>query len=206
MRTAVTEELNETRYLDYEYDELNRLTYEYSDSRLDYNIGDPSPPSDLRGYKTDYIYDLVGNRKTRIVSVENDSGDCTLTTSYVYNQDTDRLESESHSTSGTCAAIQWDSKDRVYVYADAGGRLSYKLPGREKHIGYFAAFLLGLPSVWSKVLLIAAFILVPVTFFAPVIFGYVKRLSKTDAQYPRSHLSLYHRCMCVLLALSLIHI
>jgi len=48
MRTGVTEiltqNLNDTRYLAYGYDNLNRLVTEYSDNTLNSNIDDSSPP------------------------------------------------------------------------------------------------------------------------------------------------------------------
>jgi RHS repeat-associated protein len=194
MRAQADEYLDEYRYLRYSYDNLNRLIKEESYETETYSG---------YGYTTDYTYDLVGNRTERLVTVDNSYGQSILDTCYIYYPGTDKLYQEiNHNTDVVCAAVQWDNDKYAYAYAGEGG-ISYKLPGREKRVGQFAAFVLGLPSIWSKILLIAALILVPVTFFGPVVFGFVSTKffkSDFDSAYPRTHLSLYHRCMCVLLA------
>ena len=160
MRSAVDESLNENHYIDYSYDNLNRLTEES-------NYDDPCTAS-AYGYTADYIYDLVGNRWQRVVEVKNSSGTHTLTTDYEYDPDADRLMTETTEYSGPSARIPWGD-GYVYAYASNVSKIKYKLPSRDGRVGQLAAFFIGLPSVWSKWLLWTALILVPVVFFGPVV-------------------------------------
>jgi len=61
---------------------------------------------------------------------------------------------------------------------------------------------MGLPSVWSRYLFFALLILVPVVFLAPALAQRASRLRDAEKKNPKGviTLSLYHRCMSVLLA------
>jgi len=72
----------------YEYDNMNRLIYESS-----FENGTDN------GYEGEYSYDLVGNRRTRTITVtkEGDTNCYIHTTTYNYAPDgSDRLISESY--------------------------------------------------------------------------------------------------------------
>lgn len=99
---------SEDRIISYDYDELNRLTGESADCNGD-------------GYTADYVYDLVGNRLERTITV----GAQTLITTSSFD-DSDRLESEVHE--GPVWAMVVDDRP-VYAYASDGGGVSYRGAG-----------------------------------------------------------------------------
>ncbi|MCK4753253.1 MAG: hypothetical protein KAS75_07390 [Planctomycetes bacterium] len=66
-------------------------------------------------------------------------------------------------------------------------------------IGQFKAFFIGLPSKWSQHLFRTVMLLLPLAFFAPLII-YAYRKARKLEENGRPHLSLFHRCMSVLLA------
>ncbi len=193
MRKSVDETLRhpddavETPSITFGYDDLDRLVTETATESTD-------------GYTGEYEYDLVGNRKGcgthtgRKITVTSQSP---LSTTYEYYTGTDRLWKEIHD--GPVYGFIHDNQ-RVYAYADnTGGPITYQIAGSDKRIGQFKAFWLGMPSVWSKYLFYALLILVPVLFFVPVLVSIMGRLRKVEEK--RSvRLSLYHRCMSILLA------
>jgi YD repeat-containing protein len=200
MRASVTEYINsQNRKTYYKYDSLNRLIQEFTSDVVADNPVD-TPPAGY-GYKNDYLYDLAGNRQQRAVDVTNANGDNGVTTDYGYGTPNilDRLESETNTFDGVCAVIEW--KDNQYAYAGLwNGKVGYILPGETKHVGQVMAFMLGLPSVWSQWLLWGVLVLIPVVAFAPVIFKLYRRLSKSASGDTGIHLSLFNRCVCVLLS------
>ncbi len=183
MRFGLDEVLNQNHYIDYTYDNLNRLTDEEN-----YN-------SSSEGYESHYTYDLAGNRTRRIVTANNQ----TLTTDYIYHADTDRLLTETNT--GPVAAIPYGDNQRIYAYANApDGVITYQLPDSDTRIGQFSALFHGLPSVWNAALFYAAMILIPVTFFWPVFVRQWSRLRGSIDSLASLDLRLWHRCLCVLLA------
>ncbi|MHC5062140.1 MAG: RHS repeat-associated core domain-containing protein, partial [Planctomycetota bacterium] len=192
MRATADESVNENHYIDYTYDNLNRLESES-------NFDDSTP--DNFGYTADYVCDLVGNRTQRIVTVTNSNGTHSVTTAYDYGttNHTDRLMTETNTYSGVCAKLEFSGNK--YVYAGLwDNKIGYLLPGKNKHIGQLMAFVLGLPSVWSKWLLWAALVLVPVVTFVPVVVQLYRRVSKSASGDTGIYLCLYKRCLCVLLS------
>jgi len=195
MRKAVTEQVKqpnssvENHYITYTYDNLNRLTEEGN--------YDNEEPSSGNGYAAEYVYDLVGNRLQRTITVNGQSP--SLTTTYDYNDNTDRLDTEVHV--GPVWAMELDGR-RYYAYAQVGGGYKYKVAGSNKNIGSIAAYWLGLPSVWAKYIFYAVLILVPVVFFVPVIIRFYRRMGNSDSEDEPAvlRLSLFKRCLCVLLS------
>ena len=168
---------DESPTVQYEYDNLNRLVSEGTTGS---------------GYEIAYTYDLVGNRLNRSI----DASDGSLDTAYIYDE-ADRLLKESHTD--PFAAIPWNDNKRVYAYADGRGGFTYKLPGREKHLGQFGAFLYGLPNQWDNILLLAALILIPIVFLWPVLVQFWYQIRRRPPpEKPR--LSVWRRGICVLLA------
>ncbi len=179
-----TGEGTDTRTVTYNYDNLNRI------------LEETALASDGT-YSTQYTYDLVGNRTQRIVTVTNGTvgGTQTLTTTYTYDPDTDWLLSEVHS--GPKWAAMFDGRP-VYAYADGNGGVVYR--DDQTRIGQFKAFLLGLPTKWSQHALAAVLLLVPASFCLPVLFVIVARLRMASARRERAGLSLFYRCVSVMLA------
>ena len=185
MRENLTESIlqsaqTESRDIGYGYDNLNRLVSESADSNGD-------------GYGTDYTYDLVGNRKQRIVNVNEQN----LTTDYTYYPGTDRLQKETH-TGPVYAFVQ--NNERYYAYANPSGGIYYQKHGSEQHISQFKALLYGLPSVWNTVLFYTLMILIPVVFFGPVLIRQWFRIRNCIDPLESRDLKLWHRMLCVLLA------
>jgi len=195
MRKAVCEQVKqpdssvENHYITYTYDNLNRLTQEQN--------YDNEQPLSGNGYTAEYVYDLAGNRLQRTITVNGQSP--SLTTTYDYNDSTDRLDTEVHV--GPVFGMELDGK-RYYAYAQMGGGYKYKTAGSNKNIGSIAAYWLGLPSVWAKYIFYAVLILIPVVFFVPVIIRFYRRMGNSDSEDEPAviRLSLYKRCLCVLLS------
>jgi hypothetical protein len=190
MRTSVTEflkmpsgisEPNETRTVDYTYDNLNRLVGE-----------DANDSTDSYGYLISYIYDIVGNRTQRSVDCNSKN----LTTTYDFNDVNDLLIKETHD--GPIAAIPYENF-RVYAYATDHG-IRYTMAGHDGYIGRIKAFFMGLPSEWSMYLFYAALVLVPLAFLVPAIGQFTARLRGKDKRRGVLRLGLWHRCMSVMLA------
>jgi len=194
IRKAVSEQVKqpdssvENHYITYTYDNLNRLTAEEN--------YDNEQPTSGNGYAAEYVYDLAGNRLQRTITVNGQSP--SLTTTYDYNDNTDRLETEVHV--GPVWAMELDGR-RYFAYAQAGGGYKYKTAGSNKNIGSIAAYWLGLPSVWAKYIFYAVLVLVPVVFFIPVIIRFYRRMGNSDSEDEPAvvRLSLFKRCLCVLL-------
>jgi len=164
--------------VEYDYDGLNRL------------VGESNKHEGTTGFEAGYVYDLVGNRLGRTVIAPND----TLDTTYDYYPGTDRLYHEYQA--GPVAAIPFGQNETVYAYHTPSGGLSYQMPGEAGRIGALTAFLYGVPSVWGIVLLVSLLICLPVAGLWPVLV----RILRRQAGGPRPSLSIYHRCLCVLLA------
>ncbi len=186
MRRQVDESVNEERAITYSYDKLNRVTGE--------NAVETS--TSTYGYTAGYIYDLAGNRLLRGLTLTQPSAD--LYTQYEYDAK-DRLIRESHSES---LARMFERQDGpFYAHIGADG-LYYTAAGDPARIGQFRAWLMGLPSVWSKYLLAAILALIPLTSFGPVVARFIRRLRAGDGQAEavRVHLALWQRCLCVMFA------
>ncbi|MGH2272579.1 hypothetical protein ACQ9LF_12340, partial [Anaerohalosphaeraceae bacterium U12dextr] len=164
--------------VEYDYDGLNRL------------VGESNKHNGTTGFEAGYVYDLVGNRLGRTVIAPND----TLDTTYDYYPGTDRLYHEYQA--GPVAAIPLGQNETVYAYYTPSGGLSYQMPGETKRIGALRAFLYGVPSVWGTILLVSLLVCLPVAGLWPVLV----RILRGQEGGPRPSLSLYHRCLCVLLA------
>jgi RHS repeat-associated protein len=145
LKNGTTEE---THNIAYGYDALNRLTSE------DAGTG---------SYRTAYEHDLMGNRLTRHV---RGSGAC-MDTAYAYADGTDQLISETHATA-TCAYRFGDQKYYAYANTGSGGGVYY-VNSAGKKIGNFVALIIGLPSAFSRPILIAMLMLIPMILFAPAI-------------------------------------
>ena len=154
-RHSLNETLNESRDITYGYDNLNRLTSETADSSGN-------------GYSATYQYDLAGNRTLREVTANNQL----LTTDYTYYAGTDKLYTETHA--GPVYAVNLGEDDRFYAYAAPNGGYFYRDTHGNK-IGTVHAFLLGLPSVWSRYLFIFAMAMAPVLLFGPALLRLAKR-------------------------------
>jgi len=191
MRETATEVLKHSASVEenydvqYVYDNLNRIETEDAVCTTAGHEGD---------YTTAYTYDLVGNRMTRTVTVQTSSA--LLYTEYEYD-DQDRLLRETHADQLPVTMIQHEDGP-FYAYVNNNG-LYYTVAGGSGRIGQFKAFFMGLPSVWSRYLFIAVLVLLPVFFFAPLLTSIWAKLRKTEEKHS-VRLSLYHRCMCVLLA------
>ena len=116
-------------YIDYGYDNLNRVTDESAHVNSD-GTGN--------GYDTEYTYDSVGNRVYRKVTVTNSSGVQELHTKYDYDPATDRLNWEKHRGTQIAMAVPFGDKP-IYAYADGSGGAIYKT-ANGKSIGSFKAF------------------------------------------------------------------
>ena len=176
------------------YDGLNRLNYE-SHYEVD---------STGYGYRAEYAYDLVGNRLGRQINVVNSShptepGEI-LSTEYTEYDTGDRLRKERDLSSAIFTALGSGDTNRIYAYADGKGGFGYMLSGRDGRIGQLGAFWRGLPSVWNRVTLILLAALLPLAAFGPMLAQQWRRIRGTVMDGPRPTLSLYHRCLCVLLA------
>ncbi|MEN6309508.1 MAG: Tox-REase-5 domain-containing protein [Anaerohalosphaeraceae bacterium] len=164
--------------VEYDYDGLNRL------------VGESNKHDGTTGFEAGYVYDLVGNRLERTVIAPNG----TLDTTYDYYPGTDRLYHEYQA--GPVAAIPLGQNETVYAYHSPSGGLSYQMPREAGRIGALTAFLYGMPSVWGVVLLVSLLVCLPVAGLWPVLV----RILRGQEVGPRPSLSLYHRCLCVLLA------
>lgn len=181
MRAGAEESMQETHTISYDYDALNRLTYETNYNAQSY------------GYTSDYIYDIVGNRYQRQVEVTNQEDSYTLTTTYVYNEKNDQLMQEVHT--GPEFAFMWDNRP-LYVYAD-GGRLSYQFPGKEGRLSTWQAFMLGMPTSLDHLFLTILLIGLPVICILPSLRRFYRQLAGRSPP-DRQPLGLYHRSMCLL--------
>ena len=180
-------EPNETRTINYTYDNLNRIVTE-----------DANDSSDTYGYLGSYTYDIVGNRLQHTV----DCNSKTLVTDYTYDPNVNQLTKEVHD--GPEYAFIWNDQ-RVYAYAGNGdGRIThYRIGNTDKDVGHIKAFFIGLPSKWSPWLFYAALILVPLAFLSPAAAGIYARMRKRPGGC-KIRLSLYHRCVLVFLAYALL--
>ena len=180
-------EPNETRTINYTYDNLNRIIFE-----------DANDSSDAYGYLGSYTYDIVGNRLRHTV----DCNSKTLVTDYTYDPNVNQLTKEVHD--GPEYAFIWNDQ-RVYAYAGNGdGRIThYRIGNTDKDVGHIKAFFIGLPSKWSPWLFYAALILVPLAFLSPAAAGIYARMRKRPGGC-KIRLSLYHRCVLVFLAYALL--
>ena len=196
MRTSVTEfvkmpsgagEPNETRTINYTYDNLNRIIFE-----------DANDSSGMYGYLGSYTYDIVGNRVQHTV----DCNSLTLITDYTYDPNVNQLTKEVHD--GPEYSFIWNDQ-RVYAYAGNGdGRIThYRIHNTDNDVGHIKAFFIGLPSKWSPWLFYAALILVPLAFLSPAAAGIYARMRKRPGGC-KIRLSLYHRCVLVFLAYALL--
>jgi RHS repeat-associated protein len=181
MRHTVAETLktssgtSETHNITYTYDNLSRLTGESA-----------TCSSPAGSYSEEYTYDVVGNRTYREVLANS----VTLTTEYQYYTDgADKLEKETHTGPVACVPV---GDTQYYAYAGTSGGLTYKTSGGAP-IGKVKAFMLGLPNELAGYMLALMLICVPVSFFAPALARIIRRREQKG-------LSLYHRCLCVLLA------
>jgi len=106
--------------------------------------------------------------KERTVNVNSQ----TLTTTYAYAPNTDQLLTEAHE--GPIYGFD-TGNERYYAYAGAKGGYYYRDSNGRK-IGQFRAFVMGLPSVWSRYLFIFAMALLPVLLFGPAVVSVIRRL------------------------------
>ena len=189
MRYVLTESLDggtTTKTVTYTYDNLNRIDTETGDDGTN-------------GYTIDYDYDLAGNRTQREVI----AGGQMITTTYAYDAGTDQLLSEVHA--GPEWAVVLDGKP-YYAYAGAWGWGTTYRDSQGRHIGPFKAFFLGLPTEWSQRLLSVVLMLLPVALLLPVVGLLYVRLRKVPVDSHRRNLSVFYRCVSVLLAyMILIH-
>jgi RHS repeat-associated protein len=182
MRAGATEFISKTSGADehaitYGYDALNRLETESVGSQ--YNVA--------------YTYDLVGNRKKRTVTTLNG----VLETTYTYDPDTDRLMTETHI--GPIATVSWIDNQPVTLYAAADGGTYYRVPGHDGPVGSFRAWVFGLPSVWSRYILLALAMATLAAVTGPSLAAGCRRLRRMPT-FERPRLSLCYRTLCVLLA------
>ena len=188
MRSGVMEHVTQNRCLTYQYDNLNRLVREdsYDDAAMNPALND--------GYTAQYTYDLVGNRKERVLTANGQ----TLTTAYTYDPDTDRLMTETHT--GPIAAVPYGDGQRIFAYADGSGGMVWQLPGSNRRIGQFGAFVRGLPSVWNRAIFYVLMVLIPVVMLWPAAVRRWSRIKGGIDSLASSDLKLWHRMLCVLLA------
>ena len=162
----------ESRTITYTYDELNRLVKETAtETDSGYNYV----------YEGSYVYDLVGNRLSRFITVDNSSGSQMITTSYSYDPNTDRLLSESHSIS-TAAVI--DLERPVYVYADSGD-VRYRLAGEDEPMRLLRAYIYGLPTKLSQYIFRTIILLLPLVFLTPAFVVLIRKIRKRSAKRRR---------------------
>jgi len=155
-----------------------------------------------------YRYDLVGNRLGRQVNVVNDSQSWypgeVLSTRYTdtlgnpYYDDGDRLRKEYDLSSAIFSALGGEA-NRIYAYADGTGGFGIRCPAVKAgsvswglleraavDLGSRSADpLYGIDSICSVWAMLAQ---------------QWRRIRGTVTAGPRPTLSLYHRCLCVLLA------
>ncbi len=67
-----------------------------------------------------------------------------------------------------------------------------------------AVFLMGLPNEFAQYVFFVMLILIPVTFFAPAIAAYIKRFKRPPPEKTRPSMTLWQRCLCVLLAYTML--
>ncbi len=179
-RHSLSETLSESRDITYEYDNLNRLVIETADSGGE-------------GYESKYTYDLAGNRTKRIVNVNGQ----TLTTIYQYDPNTDQLTKEIHS--GPVYGLLYGN-ERYYAYAKPSGKGFYYSDSHGEKIGTAQAFFMGLPSVWSRYLLVIAMVLLPVMLFGPATKRVISRLLFCHSKPTRLRLRVPKKGICLLVA------
>jgi len=192
MRTTAAETLKltggttETPNITYTYDNLNRLLIESADDGSNDYIGT-------------YKYDLAGNRKGDGTThkgrkIETNNG--TLETEYVYYTGTDRLWKEIHD--GPVYSFIIDDQ-QIYAYA-SNGQITYRYADTDEPIGMLKAYILGLPTKLSQYLFRTVMALVLLVFFAPAFVALVNRIRKRSEKCRKQRLSLFYRCLSVLLA------
>ena len=176
---------SESRAITYDYDNLKRLEYE-------------SGACDGNEYSIEYIYDVVGNRLQRTVTVDNAAESRSVLTVYDYDDVNDVLVSETHSI--LSASVPLDGRPRTVYASLSNGRIRYKLAGSGKTISTFRAYLMGLPTEWSQYALIIALLLVVAAFLVPAGIELLLRLRGRSPPGRYNHLSLFGRCLAVMLA------
>jgi fibro-slime domain-containing protein/RHS repeat-associated protein len=186
MRTKVVETVDETRTIEYDYDNLNRLVQEYG-----YKASDE--------YTVDYTYDLAGNRTQRVVTVDNTTvGHQELTTVYTYDPNTDRLLTEVH-TGPELVGFYWNDK-QIYAHAGGGSISMYHIAGQDGDIGSLRAWLLGMPTKWSQYLFRLVAFLLPLVFLSPLCARIGRRLRGGENKNGPRPKPLLHRGLCILMA------
>jgi len=166
----------ETHEITYGYDNINRLTGETAESGDD-------------GYDVYYEYDVVGNRTLREITVNSQP----FTTEYEYYDGTDKLKTETQCGASCMLDI---GDERYYAYAKQNGRGFYYRDSNGNKIGSLYAFMIGLPSVWSRYLFILVMAMVPVLLFGAAL----KRLLLCYGEPTRLRLRVPKKSICVLLA------
>ena len=175
----------EAHDITYGYDNLNRLTDETADSSGS-------------GYDVYYEYDLAGNRTLREITVNSQP---LFTTEYDYCPDTDRLETETQCGASCAFDI---GNERYYAYAKLNGKGFFYRDSNGNKIGSFQAFLIGLPSVWSRYLFLFVMSLVPVLLFGPSIKRLIIRLLLFRAVPSRLRLRVPRKGICLLVAFTML--
>jgi RHS repeat-associated protein len=166
----------ETHDITYGYDNINRLTDETAESG-DY------------GYDVYYEYDLVGNRTLRQITVNSQP----FTTEYEYYDGTDKLKTEAQCGASCMLDI---GDERYYAYAKQDGKGFYYRDSSGNKIGSLYAFMIGMPSIWSRYLFILVMTMVPFLLFGPAVL----RLLLCYGEPTRLRLRVPRKSICILLA------
>ncbi len=197
MRKSVAETVDvqgttEARTVNYDYDNLNRLTQE-----------EAKKDSTNYGYTIDYTYDLAGNRTYRKVTVTNGSGVQELHTKYTYDPDTDQLEKEEFSDQQIAMTVPYGNHP-VYAYAQPGGGIGY-LRADGTSLSTWSAFWRGLPNQWNRYANRAAWGLFMLVLVSQLLLESLRRLRRAaDTYCPRPSYSLSVRTISLVLAFTFI--
>jgi len=132
----------------------------------------------------------VGNRTQRVVTANGN----VLTTDYSYDDD-DRLRQEVHDGPVWAMLI---NNEPVYAYADSSGGITYR--NKAGTIGKVEAFVIGLPTRWSRYAFISVLALLPLMFLLPAVAEMSARFRRSRQKRSSMRLSLFRRCLSVLLA------
>jgi len=172
----------------YEYDNLNRLTDESSFENGTSN-----------GYDTVYTYDLVGNRKTRTITVSADGqSDYEHATAYNYDADTDRLLSESYTYQVVTAQGKLDLKHYYPVY-HAGSGPAAGAEGDKPKVVWKRVPL----KLWSYAL-VSSFLMLPVLLLLPMLWDILRRLLRRASLRRCRHICALRRGLLYLLMFTML--
>ncbi len=120
-----------------------------------------------------------------------------MTTEYEYDPNNDRLITETQC--GASCALDINN-ERYYAYARPDGKGFYYRDTNGKEISHARAFFMGLPSAWSKYLLLLTIAMLPVMLFGPAAKRLITRLLFCHGKPTRLRVRVPKKGICLLVA------